>query len=253
MRKTLLVGVLSLASMPLAQAADQAFCDSPWLVAGKQINGEISHNTAAFQVGVVSVNRQDSQNCTATLNIDLNTFSKLIIPAASGQFTLNVRNNNAQLNGQLSTGPNTAPFAQSSVAVALKGLLFKPAQQVLAGQSVPARHYSADANANMFLAQGLPKMGEASVNGASFSAGAAQVGQAQSLNTAVGPLSCLPIQYQAKVSSGAVSESLTRRTRQAETKTLGVTEWYCPDQGLTMQTDFRYEGQTYTMRITSIQ
>lgn len=252
MRQFLLTSALFLGVMPLAQAADQAFCDSPWLVAGKQIDGEISHNTAAFRIGVVSVNRQDSQNCTATLTIGLNTFSKLIIPAASGQFTLNVRHNNAQLNGHLSTGQNAAPFAQSSVVIALKGLLFKPAQQVMAGQTIPARHYSADANADMFLAQGLPKMGEASVNGASFSAGSATVGQARNLNTAVGPLSCLPIHYQAKVSSGTVSESLTRRTRHNESKTLGVTEWYCPDQGLSMQTDFRDGDMTYTMRITSI-
>ncbi len=254
MRQTVLVGasLLSLAFLPNAQAADQAFCDSPWLVEGKQIEGEISQNTAAFSVDVLSVKRQDAQNCTAQLNVRLNTFAKLIIPAAGGQFTLNVSNNNAQLNGQLSTGQNATPFATSSVAVALKGLLFKPAQKVIAGQSVPARQYSANANADMFIAQGLPKMGEASINNASFSAGAAQVGAEQNLNTALGPMRCLPIQYQAKVSSGTVYESLSGRTKAPETKTLGVTEWYCPEQGLSMQTDFRYQNSSYTMRITSI-
>lgn len=253
MRKTVLgTSLLGLALLSNAHAADQAFCDSPWLAAGKQIEGEISPNTAAFTVNVLSVSRQDAQNCTAQLNIRLNTFSKFIISAAGGQFTLNVRNNNAQLNGQLSTGQTAAPFATSSVAVALKGLLFKPAQKVMAGQSVPARQYSANANADMFMAQGLPKMGEASVNNASFSAGAAQVGAAQNLTTALGPMSCLPIRYQAQVSSGTVYESLTGRTKAPEVKTLGVTEWYCPEQGLSMQTDFRYQNSSYTMRITSI-
>lgn len=255
MRKKLLFVLSSFVGLALVsnvQATDQAFCDSPWLVAGKQIDGEISQNTAAFSVHVLSVNRQNEQNCTAQLNIRLNTFSKMMFPTAGGQFTLNVRDNNAQLTGQMSTGQNAAPFAKSSVTVALKGLLFKPAQKVLAGQSIPARQYNADANADMFIAQGLPKMGEATVNNASFSAGVAKVGPAQSFNTAVGTLSCLPIQYQAKVSSGTVYESLSGRTKNAATKNLGVTEWYCPSQGLTMQTDFRYAGSSYTMRITSI-
>lgn len=254
MRKTVLVGIslLGLTFLSNVQAADQTFCDSPWLAEGTQIEGEISQNTASFSVNVLSVNRQDAQNCTVQLNVRLNTFSKLIIPAADGQFTLNVRNNNAQLNGQLSTGENAAPFVTSAVTVALKGLLFKPTQKVIAGQFIPARQYNADAHADMFIAQGLPKMGEAKVNNASFSAGAAQVGAEKNLNTALGAMSCLPIQYQAKVSSGSIYESLRGRTKAPETKTLGVTEWYCPMQGLSMQMDFRYQNSTYTMRITSI-
>ncbi|ETD71719.1 hypothetical protein V757_06395 [Pelistega indica] len=141
-------------------------------------------------------------------------------------------------------------FFKSSVAINLSGLFFKPAQQVETGQTIPSRHYQGDAQAEMYLSKNSGKIGEATIDNASFRSASAKVGASRMIQTSQGDKSCMPINYAAKVSEGALFDTVTQRKKAPKERDLGVTEWYCPSEGLTMLTEYRYKNKVYTMTLT---
>ncbi|NEN75137.1 hypothetical protein F9B74_02190 [Pelistega sp. NLN82] len=243
--------MMLMASSTVFAQADTAFCDSDWLQHSKKIKGEISQSLAQFTINVQEVKRQDSQNCQATLQINLQT--QTLIPNASGIFTLAVRDNKANIEGKLTSSTTNSPYGESSVEAQLIGLLLKPVSYIKEGTKIPARKYTAQTTVDMFLAKGFPRISQMLIRNTVFSAQASIVGSSQTINTAMGALSCMPLHYQAEVASGSLYESLTKKERPSKIKKLGVTEWYCPSMGLSMQTEFRYQNQLYTMKITDIQ
>lgn len=253
MKQLSILSVLSLSLATFSTAnAEQAYCESSWLVEGKKLQVTVPTQGVDVVLTIAGVQKSDAMNCSATLQVSGQApITQLgLVVAAQGNLQLKVQANHSSLSGTIvSPGPG-GMWMQNKVNLSLNGYFLKPANQVEVGKTIPARQISGHSQGDLFLAQGLPKVGSASVDNLKVQLKSAQVGDLQTIPTSQGALQCHAVNYQANVSSGSMSNTIDKRNKQlANSKWVDLTDWYCPNPGITLKTVINEGKNHYAVNI----
>lgn len=239
MNKVLCFGALSLIFASPLVYAEQNYCDSSWLANGKKLQVSVPTQGVDLTLTVANMQKQDTLHCSAQLQVQGQApVSQLgLVVNAQGTLQLNVKENQSHLSGTIySPGPG-GMWLQNNINIDLNGYFLKPANRVLAGNTIQERRVSANSQGDLFIAQGMPKVGSASVDNLQVQLKAGQVGALQTTPTSHGAIQCQAVNYQAKVTSGSMRNSIDKRTKQlASDKWVDLTDWYCPNPGITLKT-----------------
>ncbi len=214
--------------------AEQGYCDSPWLQPNARISGSVDGAKARFSILVNQVNRNGGGQCTAHLTIDADAPIAGQRVQGSGPFTLSVQNGQSTLNGSFDASGMMSTQMKTSLQAALSGYFLKPADTVSPGQTLPPMSGNSNANLTMMLQNGIP-LNQINLNNASISTGTRKVGKLQAHRTSVGTLQCMPVTYTATTSNGNLSGVPGNQGNMAKSSQLKITDWYCPEKGITME------------------
>ncbi len=252
--KTALLGIggCVLLMTGAAAHAEQAYCDSPWLRPNARLSGSVDGATARFTVTVNSVNRQGAGQCTAQLTVDADAPIAGQRVKGTGPFTLTVSQGRSTLNGSFDASGLMNTNMKTSVQSALNGYFLKPANTVTPGETLPPVSGNSNVNLTIALQNGIP-LNQINVSNATISTGPRKVGKLQSHTTSVGTLQCMPVTYTATTSSGNLSGVSASNANAAKSGTGQVTDWYCPEKGLTMESVISRSGKTSRVVINSVQ
>ncbi len=232
--------------------AEQNYCESPWFANGKQLQVSVPTQGIDLTLTLANVQKTNALQCSAQLQVQGQApVSQLgIVVSAQGNLQLNVQENQSSLSGTINSPGPGGMWLQNNINIHLNGYFLKPANRVLAGNMTPERRIKADSKGDLFLAQGMPKVGSASVDDLQVHVKPAQVGNLQTTPTSHGALQCQPVNYQAQVTAGSMRNSIDKRTKQlANPKWVDLTDWYCPEPGLSLKTVVNEGKQNYTVDI----
>lgn len=232
--------------------ADQAYCESPWLARGKQLQLTAPAQGVNLNLYITGVNKVDASHCSAQLRVQGQApVTQLgMVVSAQGDLQLDVKPNNSRLTGVLQSQGPGGMWLQNNIQLQLNGYFFKPANQVIAGQQVATRQVTGHSQGDLFIAQGLPKVGSASVENLNVEMGSAKIGALQTTPTAHGAVQCQSLAYQARVKSGTMSNSIDKKVKNLSSNTsINLTDWYCPSQGITQKTVVTEGKNRYTVEL----
>ncbi|WP_193086856.1 hypothetical protein [Advenella sp. FME57] len=232
--------------------AEQNYCDSPWLAPNTRLSGSVDGATARFSVLVNQVNRVSANQCTAHLTVDADAPIAGQRVQGTGPFTLTVEQGRSTLNGSFDASGLMNTLMKTSVQSALTGYFLKPADTVNPGETLAPISGHSNVNLAVTLQNGIP-LNQINVSNASISTGPRKVEQLQSRSTSVGTLQCMPVTYSATTSSGNLSGAPAGNDNAARSGTAQVTDWYCPEKGLTMESVITRGSKTTRVVISSIQ
>jgi len=233
--------------------AEQSYCDSPWLRPNARLSGSVDGSTARFSVLVNQVNRVSANQCTAQLTVDADAPIAGQRVQGTGPFTLTVEQGRSSLNGSFDASGLMNTLMKTSVQSALTGGYFlKPAETVNPGDTLAPMSGQSNVNLTVTLQNGIP-LNQINVSNATISTGPRKVGQLQSHETSVGTLQCMPVTYTATTSSGNLSGAPTGNGSANQSGTAQVTDWYCPEKGLTMESVVTRGSKKTRVVINSIQ
>jgi len=247
----ILLGLTGMLATGTARA-EQSYCDSPWLKPNVRLSGSVDGAKARFAVRVDQVNRISADECTASLTVDADAPIAGQRVQGTGPFTLTVRQGQSSLNGAFDASGLMNTLMKTSVESALQGYFLKPANTLSPGETlVPVSGHS-NVNLTVTLQNGIP-LNQINVSNASISTSARKVGKLQSHATAVGVLQCMPVTYTATTSSGNLSGVAGNNGNAAKAGTSQVTDWYCPEKGLTMESVITSGSKKTKVVINSVQ
>ena len=247
--------IIGLASALLAGGAahaEQSYCDSPWLVSNARVSGSVDGATARFSVVVNQVNRTDANQCTAQLTVNADAPIAGQRVQGTGPFTLTVAQGKSSLNGSFDASGLMNTLMKTTVESTLNGYFLKPADTVKPGQTLAPLSGHSNVNLMVTMQNGIP-LNQINVSNASISTGPRKVGNLQSRKTSVGVLQCMPVSYTATTSSGNLSGVPANSATAPGGRTSQVTDWYCPEKGLTMESVITTGSKTTRVVITSLQ
>lgn len=250
-RLAVMIG-MTCALMSGAAQAEQSYCDSPWLKPNARLSGSVDGAKARFSVLVNQVSRAGPGQCTANLTVDADAPIAGQRVQGTGPFTLSVNQGKSSLNGSFDASGLMNTLVKTSVQSALNGYFLKPADTVLPGQTLPPVSGQSNVNLTITLQNGIP-LNQINVSNASISTGPRKVGKLQNHVTSVGTLQCMPVTYTATTSSGNLSGVAANNGNAAKAGTSQVTDWYCPEKGLTMESVISSGSKKTRVIITSIQ
>ncbi|HLU02858.1 MAG TPA: hypothetical protein VKZ94_08855 [Advenella sp.] len=232
--------------------AEQSYCDSPWLVPNTRLSGSVDGATARFSVLVNQVNRVSANQCTAQLTVDADAPIAGQRVQGTGPFTLTVEQGRSTLNGSFDASGLMNTLMKTSVQSTLTGYFLKPADIVNPGDTLAPMSGQSNVNLAVTLQNGIP-LNQINVSNASISTGPRKVGQLQSHATSAGTLQCMPVTYTATTSSGNLSGAPAGNDNAARSGTAQVTDWYCPEKGLTMESVITRGSKKTRVVINTIQ
>ncbi|AHG64044.1 hypothetical protein [Advenella mimigardefordensis] len=232
--------------------AEQSYCDSPWLAANTRLSGSVDGATARFSVLVNQVNRVSANQCTAQLTVDADAPIAGQRIQGTGPFTLTVEQGRSTLNGSFDASGLMNTLMKTSVQSALTGFFLKPANIVNPGDTLAPMSGQSNVNLTVTLQNGIP-LNQINVSNASISTGPRKVGNLQSHETSVGTLQCMPVSYTATTSGGNLSGAPAGNGNATHSGTAQVTDWYCPEKGLTMESVVTRGSKKTRVVINSIQ
>ncbi len=238
--------------MSSAAHADQPYCESQWLKPNTRLSGSVDGATARFSVQVNQVSGNGAGQCTAQLTVDADAPIAGQRVQGTGPFTLTVNQGRSTLNGSFAASGLMNTNMKTSVDSALNGYFLKPADTVTPGETLPPLSGNSNVNLTIALQNGVP-LNQINVSNATISTGPRKVGKLQSHATSVGTLQCMPVTYTATTSSGNLSGVASSNGNAARSGTAQVTDWYCPEKGLTMESVITRGSQTTRVVINSIQ
>lgn len=232
--------------------AEQSYCDSPWLVPNTRLSGSVDGATSRFSVLVNQVNRVSANQCTAQLTVDADAPIAGQRVQGTGPFTLTVEQGRSTLSGSFDASGLMNTLMKTSVESALTGYFLKPADTVKPGETLSPISGHSNVNLTVTLQNGIP-LNQINVSNATISTGPRKVGKLQSHATSVGTLQCMPVTYTATTSNGNLSGAPTGNGNASRSGTAQVTDWYCPEKGLTMESVVTRGSKKTRVVINSIQ
>lgn len=247
--------IIGLASVLLAGGnahAEQSYCDSPWLVPNARLSGSVDGSTARFSVLVKQINRTDANQCTVELTVNADAPIAGQRVQGTGPFTLTVAQGKSTLNGTFDASGLMNTLMKTTVQSTLSGYFLKPANTVTPGETLAPLSGHSNVDLMVTMQNGIP-LNQINVSNASVSTGPRKVGKLQSHSTSVGVLQCMPVSYTATTSSGDLSGVPANNGNAAGARQSQVTDWYCPEKGLTMESLITNGNKKTRVVITSLQ
>lgn len=232
--------------------AEQVYCQSPWLKPNGKIEGNINGGKGHFTIRIKQVTKAAGSDCSADLYIQANAPIAGQQINGSGNFRLMVNSGGSVLSGSFDSAGLLGTIMRSVITSRVNGYFLKPANIINEQSgSLPAQTYRADAQASMSLPSSIP-ISQVNVENAFLQSAQRKIGKQQPLQTKMGPMSCQPVTYTGTISSGQIQSTLISPGKSARNKPISVTEWYCPEKGLTMQMDIKSGNSVYTVAVTSV-
>ncbi|GAA4418800.1 hypothetical protein GCM10011450_04820 [Advenella faeciporci] len=232
--------------------AEQVYCQSPWLKPNGKIEGNINGGKGHFTIRIKQVTKAAGNDCHADLHIQANAPIAGQQINGSGNFRLMVNSGGSTLSGSFDSAGLLGTVMRSVVTSRVNGYFLKPAN-VMTEQSgsLPAQTYRADAQASMSLPSALP-ISQVNVENAFLQSAQRKIGKEQQIHTQMGSMSCKPVTYTGTISSGQIQSTLISSGKSPRSKPITVTEWYCPEKGLTMKMDIKSGNSVYTVAVTHV-
>ncbi|NLY64209.1 MAG: hypothetical protein GX070_04540 [Alcaligenaceae bacterium] len=230
--------------------AEQVYCQSPWLKNNGKIGGSINGGKGSFTIDIKQVNQAAGNSCSADLHIRANAPIAGQQINGSGNFRLLVNNSGSVLSGSFESAGLLGTIMQSVISSNVNGYFLKPANIINEqAASLPSQTYKADVQASVSLPSSIP-ISQVKVDNAFLQSAARTIGKAQPLKTQMGTFSCVPVNYTGTLSSGQILSGLPPVNKTPRKKQINVTEWYCPEKGLTMKMDIKSGSSLYSVAIT---
>ncbi len=232
--------------------AEQVYCHSPWLKPNGKIEGNINGGKGHFTIRIKQVTKAAGNDCHADLHIQANAPIAGQQINGSGNFRLMVNSGGSVLSGSFDSAGLLGTVMRSVVTSRVNGYFLKPANVITEQSgSLPAQTYRADAQASMSLPSSIP-ISQVNVENAFLQSTQRIIGREQQIHTQMGPMSCKPITYSGTISAGQIQSTLIPSGKSPRNKPIAVTEWYCPEKGLTMKMDIKSGTSVYSVAVTNV-
>lgn len=248
------------APVPLAPLAG-FLCQAPWFQGGARVQMEADGAMPMTVTMSMIHTRQEPDGCQAQLDIrSKSALSALMGPpvtmdqshylriarAVEGGTPASIESPRAIINAQ---GKYARMFGEASFVG--HGVFSYAGMTLREGSTIEGQQFESSLSLLIYRAGTDELVSTLRAQRASIYIGSRHVGRRQSIDTALGPRSCLPITYEKRTSIGPLI--LGEEVIQTEPTVMQVTEWYCPGEAFVLRTEIRQNGKVQRIDVTSVE